>query len=278
MSYKMQQKLVKLLMYVLLAIGVVISVYPFYWMFTASTLPDSEIFKLPPPKFPGADFIANLKALQEEMPIWRSLFNSLFVSSVTTVSTIFFASLAGYSFAKFRFKGRDTLLFIVLLTMMLPIQISLVPLFIIMTKLSLINSYYALILPYLVTGFGVFLMRQQLLAFPDELIESARIDGSGEFNTFLKIVLPTMKPACAALGIVMFMQQWGNFIWPLVAVSSEDLFTLPLMLSMMVEPGNVVQYGAVMVGAVIGLIPMILLFSFFQRFFVSGIFGGSVKG
>lgn len=209
MSYKMQQKLVKLLMYVLLAIGVVISVYPFYWMFTASTLPDSEIFKLPPPKFPGADFIANLKALQEEMPIWRSLFNSLFVSSVTTVSTIFCLSCRLFV-CKIPVQGQGYSTFIVLLTMMLPIQISLVPLFIIMTKLSLINSYYALILPYLVTGFGVFLMRQQLLAFPDELIESARIDGSGEFNTFLKIVLPTMKPACAALGIVMFMQQWGT--------------------------------------------------------------------
>lgn len=278
MSYKTGQLYVKLLMYVLLGIGVVVSVYPFYWMFTASTLPESEIFKLPPKMIPGSEFWANLKALEQAMPIWRSLFNSIFVSSVTTASTVFLASLAGYAFAKFRFKGRNILFFIVLLTMMLPFQIFLVPLFIIMTKLGWIDTYYALILPYLVTAFGVFLMRQQLLGFPDELIESARIDGSGEFNTFLKIVLPTMKPACAALGIVTFMHQWGNFIWPLVAVSSKELFTLPLMLSMMVEPGNVVKYGAVMAGTVLGLIPMLLLFIFFQRFFVSGIFGGSVKG
>lgn len=278
MSNTLQQQFSKWMMYLFLTAGVAVSVYPFYWMFTAATLPESDIFKLPPRWFPDGQFLSNLQALAAEMPVWRALCNSIFVSSVTTASTVFFSALAGYAFAKFKFYGRQTLFFLVLLTMMLPLQISIVPLFIIMTKLGWINTYYALILPYLVTGFGVFLMRQQLLAFPDDLIESARIDGSGEFNTFLKIVLPTMKPACAALGIVTFMHQWGNFIWPLVAVNSKELYTLPLMLSMMVEPGNVVKYGAVMVGAVIGLLPMLILFVFFQRYFVSGIFGGSVKG
>jgi lactose/L-arabinose transport system permease protein len=278
MSAKADKQIMRIATYVLLGLGIIVSVYPFYWMFTASTLREEDIFKVPLRWFPDAQFFANLQVLEQAMPIWKSLFNSIFVSSVTTISTIFFSALAGYAFAKFKFKCRDLLFFIVLITMMLPIQISIVPLFIIMTKLHWINTYSALIVPYLVTGFGVFLMRQQLLSFPDELIESARIDGSGEFMTFMRIVLPTMKPACAALGIVTFMHQWGNFIWPLVAVNAKSMYTLPLMLSMMVEPGNVIKYGAVMVGAVLGLIPMMLLFIFFQRYFVSGMFGGSVKG
>ncbi len=162
--------------------------------------------------------------------------------------------------------------------MMVPTQVMLVPMFIIMMNFGWIDSYLALIVPFMVTPFGVFLMRQQMMSFPTDLIESGRIDGCRELGIFFRIVLPTMKPACAALGIITFMQQWGNFIWPLVVVNSREMFTLPLLLSMMVQPGQTVQYGAVMSGAVIGLIPMLILFLFFQKHFVSGVFGGSVKG
>jgi len=267
-----------LLAYVLLGIGALISIYPFYWMFTASTLAEGDIFKTPPAWLPGGNFFENLSGLESSMPIWRAMLNSLIVSGVTTISTVFLSALAGYAFAKFSFRGREILFYLVLMTMMIPAQVTLVPLFIIMMKLEWINTYYALILPNMVTGFGVFLMRQQMLGFPDELIESARMDGSSEFGTFLRIVLPTMKPACAALGIVTFMSQWGNFLWPLIAVNDKEMLTLPLMLSMMVAPGNVVKYGEVMAGSVIGLIPIIILFLFFRKYFVSGAFSGSVKG
>ncbi|WP_134682720.1 carbohydrate ABC transporter permease [Brevibacillus migulae] len=267
-----------LLVYVLLGIGALISIYPFYWMFTASTLTEGDIFKTSSAWLPGGNFLENLRGLESSMPVWRALLNSLIVSGVTTISTVFLSALAGYAFAKFSFKGREILFFLVLMTMMIPAQVTLVPLFIIMMKLEWINTYYALILPNMVTGFGVFLMRQQMMGFPDELIESARMDGSSEFGTFLRIVLPTMKPACAALGIVTFMNQWGNFLWPLVAVNDKEMLTLPLMLSMMVAPGNVVKYGEVMAGSVIGLVPIIILFLFFRKYFVSGAFSGSVKG
>nr|WP_245308233.1 carbohydrate ABC transporter permease [Halalkalibacter urbisdiaboli] len=197
---------------------------------------------------------------------------------MTTTTTVFFSALAGYSFAKFSFKGKEALFFCVLLIMMVPTQVMLVPMFIIMMNFGWIDSYLALIVPFMVTPFGVFLMRQQMMSFPTDLIESGRIDGCRELGIFFRIVLPTMKPACAALGIITFMQQWGNFIWPLVVVNSREMFTLPLLLSMMVQPGQTVQYGAVMSGAVIGLIPMLILFLFFQKHFVSGVFGGSVKG
>ncbi|MBT2759517.1 carbohydrate ABC transporter permease [Mesobacillus foraminis] len=268
----------KLLLYIIALIGVTISVFPFYWMFTASTLKDSQIFKVPPTLVPGGNFMDNLMNLAGSWPLWRALINSLAVSGITTVTTIFFSALAGYAFAKYRFKGRDSLFFSVLLIMMVPTQVMLVPMFIIMMNFNWMDTYFALIIPYLVTPFGVFLMRQQMLAFPDDLIEAAKIDGCRDFGIFFRIVLPVMKPACAALGIVTFMQQWGNFIWPLVVVSSKEMYTLPLMLSMMVQPGQVVQYGQVMVAAAIGLIPMLILFLFFQKHFVSGVFGGSVKG
>ncbi|MFS8580406.1 MAG: carbohydrate ABC transporter permease [Novibacillus thermophilus] len=267
-----------ILIYILALVGATISVFPFYWMFTASTLTESEIFKIPPNLIPSSHFMDNLDQLQNAWPIWRALFNSVFVSGITTVSTVFFSALAGFAFAKYEFKGRELLFFVVLLVMMVPTQVMLVPMFIIMMNFDWIDTYYALIVPFLVTPFGVFLMRQQMMGLPTELIEAARIDGCQDIGIFFKIVLPIMKPACAALGIVTFMQQWGNFIWPLVVVNSKEMYTLPLMLAMMVQPGQVVQYGPIMVGAVLGLIPMLCIFLIFQKHFISGIFSGSLKG
>ncbi len=275
MSKGMKIEFTKILMYIFLGLIFIASIYPIYWMLSASTLDNSNIFKK---LTPGTNLFENFRILQEAMPIWRILFNSVFVSGVVTISTVFFGALAGYAFAKFNFKGREPLFFVVLLTMMLPIQITLVPLFIIMTNIGWTDSYLALIVPFMVTPFSVFLMRQQMLSFPTELIESARIDGSSEINTFIKIVLPTMKSACAAVAIITFMQQWGNFIYHLVVINSSEMYTVPLMLSMMVQPGHVIHYGAVMLGAIIGLIPMIILFLFFQKHFVSGALSGSVKG
>lgn len=275
MSKGMKSEFAKILMYIFLGLIFIASIYPIYWMLSASTLANSDIFKK---LTPGTNLMDNFNILQEAMPIWRILFNSTFVSGIITISTVFFGALAGYAFAKFNFKWREPLFFIVLLTMMLPIQITLVPLFIIMTNLGWTDSYLALIVPFMVTPFSVFLMRQQMLNFPTELIESARMDGSSEFNTFIKIVLPTMKSACAAVAIITFMQQWGNFIYHLVVINSDTMYTVPLMLSMMVQPGHVIHYGAVMLAAIIGLIPMIILFLFFQKHFISGALSGSVKG
>ena len=275
MSKGMKREFAKILMYIFLGLIFIASIYPIYWMLSASTLANSDIFKK---LTPGTNLMDNFNILQEAMPIWRILFNSTFVSGIITISTVFFGALAGYAFAKFNFKWREPLFFIVLLTMMLPIQITLVPLFIIMTNLGWTDSYLALIIPFMVTPFSVFLMRQQMLNFPTELIESARMDGSSEFNTFIKIVLPTMKSACAAVAIITFMQQWGNFIYHLVVINSDTMYTVPLMLSMMVQPGHVIHYGAVMLAAIIGLIPMIILFLFFQKHFISGALSGSVKG
>lgn len=268
---------VKLLAYVFLGIGALVTLYPFYWMITASTLTESEIFRSPPRLLAGSHFLSNLDALSKAAPFLRAMLNSIFVSGVTTVSTVLLSALAGYAFAKFDFRGRKALFAVVLGTLMLPTEIMIVPLFIIMLQLGWVDNFAALIVPYLVTAFGVFLMRQQMMGFPNDLLDAARIDGNGELGVFFRVVLPNMKAACAALGIVTFMSQWGNFLWPLVVMSTPERFTYPLMLASLVRQGGSVQYGPVMVAAVIGLVPLVLLFFFFQRYIVSGVFGGSLK-
>ncbi len=276
-SRRQMSEPMRLVMYVFLGAGALVTVYPFYWTFTAATLTESEIFRSPPRLLPGSNFLSNLEALAASAPFLRALLNSVFVAGMTTVSTVFLSALAGYAFAKFSFRGRGILFAVVLGTLMLPTETMIVPLFIIMLQLGWVDGYAALIVPYLVTGFGVFLMRQQMMGFPNDLLDAARIDGNGELGVFFRVVLPNMKAACAALGIVTFMSQWGNFLWPLVVISTREKFTYPLMLASLVRQGGAVDYGPVMVAAVIGLVPLALLFFFFQKYIVSGVFGGSLK-
>ncbi len=267
----------RLILYIFLGVGALVTLYPFYWTLTAATLTESQIFKSPPRLLPGGEFLANLETLSRSVPFLRALLNSIFVSTVTTVSTVFLSALAGYAFAKFSFRGQRIMFAVVLGTLMLPTEIMIIPLFIIMLQLGWVDSFAALIVSYLVTGFGVFLMRQQMMGFPNDLIDAARIDGNGELGVFFRVVLPNMKAACAALGIVTFMSQWGNFLWPLVVISTPEKFTYPLMLSSLVRQGGAVEYAPIMVAAIIGLIPLVLIFFFFQKYIVSGVFGGSLK-
>jgi lactose/L-arabinose transport system permease protein len=198
---------VKLLTYVFLGVGALVTLYPFYWMLTASTLTESEIFRSPPRLLAGSHFLSNLEALSEAAPFLRAMLNSILVSGVTTASTVLLSALAGYAFAKFTFRGRNLLFAIVLGTLMLPTEIMIVPLFIIMLQLGWVDNFAALIVPYLVTAFGAFLMRQQMMGFSNDLLDAARIDGNGELGVFFRVVLPNMKAASAALGIVTFMSQ-----------------------------------------------------------------------
>ncbi|MCL6443069.1 MAG: carbohydrate ABC transporter permease [Alicyclobacillus sp.] len=268
----------KTLLYIFLIVAGVVSVYPVYWVFVAATLSDGDIFRYPPVNIFHANFLSNLHQLQTSMPVWNDLASSVFVSGVTTVSVVFFSALVGYTFAKYRFWGKSFLFFVVLITIMIPTQTSLIPLFIIITKLHWQSTYQALIVPFLVNGFGVFFMRQQMQSFPDELLESARMDGSHELRTFFQIVVPNVLPSMAALGILTFLQQWSNFIWPLIVMSDPKRFTIPLMLEQLDQPGNVIHYGAIFAGAAIGLIPLIIIFVCLQRYFISGMYKGAVKG
>jgi lactose/L-arabinose transport system permease protein len=274
----MRKTIAKTIIYIVLIITTIVSIFPFIWTIIASTHTNSQLFNLGYTLIPKVNFLSNLRSLEAAMPIWNNLLNSILIAVTYTVLTLIVDSMAGYGFTKFHFKGRDAIFFICLVTMMIPQQVTMVPLFIQMTKFGWVNSPLAIVIPGLSAAFGVFLMRQNFDSFPNELIESARIDGAGELRTFVSVVAPAMKPAFASLGILSFVQQWGNFMWPLIVLNNTKSYTLPLALSMLDTPGNVINYGALMVGAVIALLPVLIFFLIFQKNFINGMLSGAVKG
>ena len=274
----MRKPFTKTVIYIVLTVASIIAVFPFIWTIISSTHSNAQLFNLDYTFVPKMNFLANLKSLMAAMPIWHNLFNSIFITVTYTALVIVVDAMAGYGFTKFKFKGRDAIFFVCLVTMMIPQQVTMVPLFIQMTKFHWVNSPVAIIIPGLAGVFGVFLMRQNFDSFPNELIESARIDGASEMRTFVSVVAPTMKPAFASLGILSFVQQWGNYMWPLIILNSNKSYTLPLALSMLVAPGNVINYGAIMVGAVLAFLPVLVFFLIFQKNFINGMMSGAIKG
>lgn len=267
----------KVIIYFLLGLGAIISLLPFYWMFVSATHSSGDIFSFPPQMWFGNNLIENITNLQENIGLIRVVFNSIFVTVVFTAGNVLISAMAGYAFSKYKFKGRNAIFFIVLLTLMFPPQARLIPLFKMMTSMDWVNTYQSVILPNLAYAFGIFLMRQNMMKVPDDLIDAARIDGCGEFKIFWKIVLPTMKPALAALGIYMFMFQWSRFMWPLIVLNSPEMKTIPVALSGLMGMSRI-DYGQIMVGTSVSTIPILIIFLFLQRHFVSGILSGSMKG
>ncbi|MFJ6015664.1 carbohydrate ABC transporter permease [Streptomyces sp. NPDC092952] len=267
----------RLLVRLLLAAGAVVSLVPFLWMAIASTHSTSELFHSPPPLLPGGRLLDNLVRLQDTIGFGRVLLNSAGVAVVHTVLSTLISAMCGYGLAKFRFRGRGLLLGAVLATMMIPFQVLLVPLFQMMASVGWIDSYQAVILPFLVNSFGILLMRQGFVDFPDELLESARIDGSGEVRTFYQVVLPCVRPQLGALVIFTFMAQWNSFIWPLLMLNSEEKYTVPVALNTLTGLTHV-DYSGLMLGSLLATLPLMLLFLLFQRQFVAGLLGGAVKG
>ncbi|HWE62655.1 MAG TPA: carbohydrate ABC transporter permease, partial [Chloroflexota bacterium] len=219
----------------------------------------------------------NLSGLQDNVGALRVTFNSIVVAGLATAGALFFTSLAGFAFAKYRFRGRTVLFYLMLTTLAFPGQITYVPLFIIMSHLNWINTYQALIVPFLVPALGVFLMRQSIEAgVPDELLESARIDGAGELRLFVQIVLPTLLPSLAALAILLFSSRWNDLFWPLVMARTNDMYTLPVALATLIGQMNQ-PYGQLMAGSAIAIIPPLVLFVSLQRYFIQGITLGALK-
>lgn len=264
--------------YLFLALAAIVSVFPFLWTFIASTHSNSQVFQMDQALIIGGNLVDNYKGLLEFSPVWQNMINSITIAGIYTVAILLIDSMAGFAFAKFKFKGRDALFFVCVASMFIPQQVTMVPLFIQLNQFKMANTYAAIILPALSTVFGVFLMRQNFMAFPNDLMEAARIDGASDLRTFFTIVVPSMKPAFASLGILSFVNQWGNFMWPLIILNDKKSFTMPLVLSLMVQPGQVVNYGAVMVGAVMALLPVLIFFLVFQKNFIQGMLSGAVKG
>ncbi|MCX5113201.1 carbohydrate ABC transporter permease [Streptomyces sp. NBC_00378] len=261
----------------LLAAGAVVSLVPFLWMAIAATHSTSDLFHSPPPFLPGGRLLDNLARLQDTIGFGRVLLNSVGIAVVHTALSSLISAMCGYGLAKYRFRGRGLLLGAVLATMMIPFQVLLVPLFQMMASVGWIDSYQAVILPFLANSFGILLMRQGFVDFPDELLESARIDGSGELRTFYQVVLPCVRPQLGALVIFTFMAQWNSFIWPLLMLNSEDKYTVPVALNTLTGLSHV-DYSGLMLGSLLATLPLMLLFLLFQRQFVAGLLGGAVKG
>jgi len=264
-------------LFLFLALVGVLFLLPFYWMIISSIRPVADYFNLPMPIIPQRLSLENYQKLFARTLFLRGMANTAFLAIVSVITQVFCCALAGYTFAKLRFKGRDPLFIGILATMMVPAGVGMIPNYIMMSRLHWINTYWPLIVPGVANAFGIFWMRQYCLSVPDELIDAARIDGAGEFAIFWRIILPIISPALASLAIFVFLGTWNEFLGPLVYLRSSELFTVQLWLSVVSQLGEVKQPFVVMAGAVLASVPILVMFVTLQRYFVSGLTLGSIK-
>ncbi|GHO88077.1 carbohydrate ABC transporter permease [Dictyobacter formicarum] len=254
-----------------------IFVIPLWWTIVWGSWHTDTIFSFPPRFLPGPYMLDNLKKLEAQISVWRAFLNSVIVTGVSLAGALFFCSLAGFAFAKYRFRFKNALFYILLATMAVPGQITAIPLFVIMLKLGWVNTYQGIIIPGLVPAFGVFLMRTSIQqAIPDEILESARMDGANEVRIFFQIAFPNLLPYIAALSVFLFAGSWGSLYWPIIMLRSSDMFTLPVSLASII--GSYSQpYDELMVGSLLSVIPPLLLLLFLQRFFVKSLVAASFR-
>ena len=265
------------LTYILLVFFAVLVLTPLFWVVSASFKPSGEIFSYPPTFLPQEPTLENFTRLFQEMPIVQYVVNSTFLATSHTLLLLAIATMGGFAFAKYSFRGRGILFAIVLASMMIPFHLVLVPLFTLLYQFGWLDTYQGVILPYLASsGFGVFLMRQFILGIPTDLVDAARIDGSSEFGIYWRVILPTVKPAMGALSIFGFLGAWNEFLWPMIVLRDADKYTLPLGLASLVGVYRQ-EYGMLMAGTLLSILPIMVLFLAMQREFVQGITLGAVK-
>ena len=264
-------------LHVLLIAGLLVMIVPFLWMLLASFKPEGEIRRSPPTWWPADPTFSNYSTLFSRLDFPTYFTNSVVVAVLTTLGNLLFCAAAGYALAKIDFIGRRPLFLLVLGTIMVPGIVTLVPLFVLVSNMGLVNTYAGLVLPFLATAFGVFLMRQFMLSIPDPLLEAARIDGASELRIFWQIVIPLSRPALATLGILSFLASWNNFLWPLVAATTEDRYTLPVALALYSIGQNRARYDLLLAGSVVIVLPVLIVFLLLQRHFVRGIATTGIK-
>jgi multiple sugar transport system permease protein len=258
------------LVYVPLAIGAVGILLPFIWMVATSLKTEGQIFSNPAQLLPSQPTVQAYIDVWRRIPFGRFFINSVIFAGSVTIVSLFLDSMAAYAFARLRFKGRDILFWVVLATLMVPFQITLIPLFLTVFHLGWLDTYQGLIVPRATNAFGIFLLRQFFLTLPPELDDAARIDGAGEFRIYWQIILPLSLPALATLAVFHFMYNWNDFLWPLIITSSPEMRTLPAGLTLFM--GNyVIEHAILMAGATISLLPLAIAFVFLQRYFVRGV-------
>ena len=267
-----------IVLYVLLTLGLIVMIAPFVWMVLGSFKAQGEFLRLPPTWLPEQPTFNNYQRLIDQLDMPRFFFNSIVVALVVTIGNLVFSPMLGYALAKLRFAGKGVLLGLVLATLMLPGAAILVPQFVLMSALGLVNSYPALILPFLAGPFGVFLTRQFFSGLPDELLEAARMDGASEFRIFWQIAMPLAGPVLATLGILTFLATWNSFIYPLVMAQEPEMYTLPVALATFATGQYQADHGMLMAGALVLVLPILILFVVLQRWITEGIATTGLKG
>lgn len=255
-----------------------LTAFPFYYMLVTSTHRSATILRIPPPLWFGNALVQNYLDLVDALPFWNAFANSFSIAAIHTALVLFFCSLAGYAFAKYRFPGRDGLFAFLLATLMVPNVIGLIPSFVIMRWLGWIDTWYPLIVPGVANAFGIFWMRQYIDgAIPNDLMDAARIDGAHEFRIYWNVILPVIAPALAALAILTFMGKWNDFQWPLLILKEEAKYTLPVALSTLRSLRGT-EIGVQILGATGAVLPILVVFLLASRQFIAGITAGAVKG
>ena len=266
-----------ILRYPFLTVVVLLSAFPVYWTFTIASQTNEAVGRTPPPLLPGGNFLANASRVFDTVDFGRALLNSFIVAGSITLTTLLFCSMAGFAFAKLSFRGRNALLLVVVATLMVPVQLGIIPLYIEMQALGWGQELIAVIAPTAVSAFGVVFMRQYVVsAVPDELLEAGRMDGCTTWGLYWHVVLPALRPALAVLGLLTFMQAWNDFMWPLVILSPEDP-TVQVALSTL-SSGHYLDYTLVLAGTALGTLPVLVVFALLGRQIISGIMEGAIKG
>jgi multiple sugar transport system permease protein len=262
----------RVLVYSVLIFGTLVTLVPFIWILATSFKPASEIVRIPPTFFPETWTAQSYQTIfnDPKIPLARFYFNSAFVAIMRVLITLFISSLVGFVFAKYHFRGKNLLFGFILVQLMIPFQVIMIPAYLILVQIRLVDSLWGLIVPAMVDAFGIFFMRQFIETFPNDLIDAARIDGSGEFGIYRKIVLPNLGAALATLGIFTFMATWNDYLWPLIVITTHEQRTLPLLLTWYTSQHGQ-RYDLTMAASILVLIPVLLVYVFFQRWIVRGV-------
>jgi len=260
-----------------LVIGGLITLFPLLWMLSASFMSPGEATTYPPHLLPHAATLDEYRQLFVRLSVGRAFLSSTIIASTVTLFSLLFNSMAGYAFAKLRFGGRNRIFGLLLAGLVIPAQVGMLPLFLIMRSLHLVNTYWGVIIPSLASVFGVFLIRQFMLSVPQELLEAARIDGAGELRIYWSVVMPLARPILATLAIFTFMTTWNDFMWPLIVLTDQSRYTLPVSIASLVGE-HAQDVELMMAGSVVTVLPVLILFLVLQRYYIAGLMVGSVKG
>lgn len=266
----------RVLLHLVLALGAALALTPLAWMVAASFMRPGEANSLPPRFLPQAPTLANYVLLLTRLALSRSFLNSALVTTAATVGSVLINGLAGYAFAKLRFRGRDRLFRGLTLALVVPAQVAMLPLFLLLRQLGLVNTYLGVVIPYLASIYGIFLIRQYALSVPDDLLDAARIDGAGELRIFRTVAVPIIRPILVTLGAFTFLAAWNDFLWPLIVLSDSSMYTLPVALASLMGE-HVQDTELMMAGSVVTVIPALAMFLALQRSYLGGIMAGSVK-